>query len=1304
MEQVTNTFGSGLQMDTHPMQQGQDTLTDALNATFITMNGNEIVLQNDMGNAPVQNTYLPQGYMPVGMKEYGGVIYIAAYNPILDRSQIGSFPSPQRRFFNLSTDDSCEFNPSVFFDEENIENIIKRKVLIPLKQDQLFRAGDKFVLYFVKDGNITQFLSNYNNVDNNGKVKSPKNNYYTLSLGIMNSKNEFVDITKDLLRFNRYGNIITFDENNSDLYKFNSGYFIAPELSDSDESDYTETLDDSALEQARKLDTLKLNTYGYKLVGTPYIKAELNLPTDFDYSISGYNIGTTRYHIDINYILKYNCPDGINYEHGDSDDEGDYNYNKYLDDKDVSKFFGLDFQWYYNNINEFPKKSIGQSVNKSTSNSKYDPITNTYSTILNYSFQLIDSSNKKLINYNIIPTIKFPTSIVKYTDTLRKDDGNCPISDYSFCVGESGSQISQIHRCVELKSGQTKVFTYSNNYKFASIMNCTDEDYFSGATLIESQENYEIVKTENEIKITNNGGYEYLVYLIPVNFSGEVEVSYYDPNNITYNYSIKKILDLQQSGTLDLSQLASGKMELTGWRFYNDFDNEETAVTVNFESYPKPNQEFYDLTFDIYEIDKYVEDSSDSDDYQDFLRNNCTFVKTIQPDLGNIGYNGTLDFVIPWNETTPTSLNFNKKIYKKQPYSGGESFNITLFSSNPNRVKEGSTIFEISPSRGFQGLYKINNDSLEQMNKSENSDIYDIDNGSFGLSVIQNSNSFRLKVSVENINEEYNNIKYLTLFKYKQSSGYDRSLVNNYLLVITDDIYNENSVIINIEGVEKTFEKYDSKILDFTKAEIIEIPSTESNDDITWFIYNDSPEDPNNIIYYSTKYNIYFRNTDADESIDIIDDSQNVSLLSTQSNVEQINGQQIILGTHFTTNIVSMSEQKMYQVLISWKSRSFNEGTGEYTDDSKDYDLRWLLTTELFNNSYYNGNPYFIKDFCNPKTESEIKVYNDLTTIVSKITNDSTYKVQELKENVNTDQADLKENYITLQNPSSNSYNYTLNAIMSLYGTIDFDIDEELYPINQKYMNLEYPQLWVSYADDESDFESSPKPTKYIIDRNNDGKYYFQLYPEESDDDDNISFKWDQKTYGDVRFVKLKDAEDIESVSIGIAMHRRFRDCRMWVNVYKGDNLASDHNGKGANRNNMGQFTDYTYVPGQSKTQIYYKYRKKSDITTTFSTEIEQNLYEYLNIHGDLGLVQGWFPYGKANNFKKGGLSWVKKESSEDWIAINLKNVNNTFDNVYCYKPTPGDTPYWCLMYDGEDKYIESKKVIKYGIRTTNNS
>ena len=95
-KQTTNTFGKGMMLDLHPLTVPSDVLTDALNATTITMNGNEGILQNDMGNGRVESAFLPPGYVPVGIKEYGGIIYVASYNPVTNKSQIGSFPSPER--------------------------------------------------------------------------------------------------------------------------------------------------------------------------------------------------------------------------------------------------------------------------------------------------------------------------------------------------------------------------------------------------------------------------------------------------------------------------------------------------------------------------------------------------------------------------------------------------------------------------------------------------------------------------------------------------------------------------------------------------------------------------------------------------------------------------------------------------------------------------------------------------------------------------------------------------------------------------------------------------------------------------------------------------------------------------------------------------------------------------------------------------------------------------------------------------------------------------------------------------------
>ena len=72
---ATNKFTKGLIMDFSPENTSNEVLTHALIATLLTFNGNEMSLQNDMGNGRVETAFLPEGYIPVGTCEYGGIIY-----------------------------------------------------------------------------------------------------------------------------------------------------------------------------------------------------------------------------------------------------------------------------------------------------------------------------------------------------------------------------------------------------------------------------------------------------------------------------------------------------------------------------------------------------------------------------------------------------------------------------------------------------------------------------------------------------------------------------------------------------------------------------------------------------------------------------------------------------------------------------------------------------------------------------------------------------------------------------------------------------------------------------------------------------------------------------------------------------------------------------------------------------------------------------------------------------------------------------------------------------------------------------
>lgn len=97
-----NTFSDGLNMDLHPLTTPNTILTDCVNGTMITYNDNEFVLQNERGNNKIKigdndHVKLSEGFIPVGMKEHNGILYIVSHNPQTKQSEIGTFPSPNKQ-------------------------------------------------------------------------------------------------------------------------------------------------------------------------------------------------------------------------------------------------------------------------------------------------------------------------------------------------------------------------------------------------------------------------------------------------------------------------------------------------------------------------------------------------------------------------------------------------------------------------------------------------------------------------------------------------------------------------------------------------------------------------------------------------------------------------------------------------------------------------------------------------------------------------------------------------------------------------------------------------------------------------------------------------------------------------------------------------------------------------------------------------------------------------------------------------------------------------------------------------------
>ena len=84
-KEAVNTFQEGLNYDLNPITTPNNVLTDCVNGTFITFNGDELALQNDAGNTKIlvpgtENEYvqLSADAFPLAVKEHGGVLYVVS--------------------------------------------------------------------------------------------------------------------------------------------------------------------------------------------------------------------------------------------------------------------------------------------------------------------------------------------------------------------------------------------------------------------------------------------------------------------------------------------------------------------------------------------------------------------------------------------------------------------------------------------------------------------------------------------------------------------------------------------------------------------------------------------------------------------------------------------------------------------------------------------------------------------------------------------------------------------------------------------------------------------------------------------------------------------------------------------------------------------------------------------------------------------------------------------------------------------------------------------------------------------------
>lgn len=145
MQNTSNTFLKGLNSDMHPLTTSQQEYVDALNATLITYNGNEQMLQNDMGNTKIQDAKtgnimgLREGFIPLGIKEHGGIMFIASINKD-GEGEIGTIPSPVIKYNQYKN-----FETQTYTCDNYNKTSINKSELFKLIDDKI-NTGEKFLV------------------------------------------------------------------------------------------------------------------------------------------------------------------------------------------------------------------------------------------------------------------------------------------------------------------------------------------------------------------------------------------------------------------------------------------------------------------------------------------------------------------------------------------------------------------------------------------------------------------------------------------------------------------------------------------------------------------------------------------------------------------------------------------------------------------------------------------------------------------------------------------------------------------------------------------------------------------------------------------------------------------------------------------------------------------------------------------------------------------------------------------------------------------------------------------------------
>ena len=610
-----NTFGDGLIMDFAPDNTQATCLTHALNATLLTMNGNELSLQNDMGNGRVETAYLPEGYIPVGTCEFGDIIYIASYNPLTNKSQIGCFPSPERNISSKELSSAQHNIDNSKFQDSNgkIINTSIKQVLI----DNNLNPGDKYIIYVSQTDMLEKnytYLSDLGNTDHihGGFPKIVKLHIVSIEdsgkITYLDSSVRWYDKIKHTSSgINTLQDKVT-KENIGEKSNLDFYINIAQDTQGSNQPD---------IDSYRNLLSSGYSIFQSKVSGKLAILAELETITGFECTYNVYKTGTSTEKVN----------GKVKKDKEEISTLCNINYNLY----DVY----LNFHWSTDNYNINPKGikvSTSEWVPKGISNSReaggcsykawtYDKtsnellnnvtitqaigelktefgITNEYKYITKENNQDVEKEIKgyvigDAINYeqfkqdynfdsfkeNVLKEIKKDQSYSfnKITQYVGKDKPKDESEDklkerpYLPIVGQYLIDLDQIiyeKPKKESEEGQIKYYTTNSKGKLSEIKPYTIPD-----TIVNNYFKNSFCKKLGSFKIPVSQ-----TVTIKEKTSeepGETREVPIDNSNFIYHYKVTPVMtygDLdvyEQEGYIDFSKINSGNIELTNWRYFN---------------------------------------------------------------------------------------------------------------------------------------------------------------------------------------------------------------------------------------------------------------------------------------------------------------------------------------------------------------------------------------------------------------------------------------------------------------------------------------------------------------------------------------------------------------------------------------------------------------------------------------------------------------------------------------------------------------------------------------------------------------